>query len=353
MNENDELKKIIRDMVDAEINAIEKEINDIVAEAVRSKIIPALRAAIRKSIARELSATISELHGKQLNRTVFNIRDEKLSANSSSIESDVHSVAEAKFGEPSCDHGLYLYGLAPTDVSISLGNVGIDGCEVYTIPHEGISAIVHKCPLEPYKSDDDETVKRWIKTHQTVLDLASDRFGTVMPFGFDTIISPKDNLSAEDVLEKWISAELDEIKRKLKRIEGRKEYGIQVFYNPFAFVDKIERDSAEVRKIKEEIASKPPGMAYMYRQKLEIAVKRELDAIIDGYFKEFYDKIRRNVDDIKVEKLKKSEDSSVMMLNLSVLASDEKVLGQALDEIESVEGFSVRFTGPWQPYSFV
>jgi len=43
----------------------------------------------------------------------------------------------------------------------------------------------------------------------------------------------------------------------------------------------------------------------------------------------------------------------VMMMNLSVLASDEKALGQVLDEIEREEGISIRFTGPWQPYSFI
>jgi len=28
-------------------------------------------------------------------------------------------------------------------------------------------------------------------------------------------------------------------------------------------------------------------------------------------------------------------------------------LGEELDEINKMQGFSVRFTGPWPPYSFV
>jgi hypothetical protein len=53
------------------------------------------------------------------------------------------------------------------------------------------------------------------------------------------------------------------------------------------------------------------------------------------------------------EKVKKAEDGMVMMMNLSALASDEKALGSVLDEIESEKGFTVHFTEPWQPYSFI
>jgi len=56
------------------------------------------------------------------------------------------------------------------------------------------------------------------------------------------------------------------------------------------------------------MASKPAGLAYMYKQKLENAVKVELDKLIDAYFKDFYGKIRRNAEDIKVEKVKKADD---------------------------------------------
>ena len=113
--------------------------------------------------------------------------------------------------------------------------IGIDECEVYTIPHEGISAIVHDSPLEPYKSDDDETVKAWVKVHQRVMDAAAERFGNIMPFGFDTIISPKENATAKDALEMWLSDEHEELLRKLEKIKGKKEYGVQIFYNPPAF----------------------------------------------------------------------------------------------------------------------
>ena len=251
------------------------------------------------------------------------------------------------------DQGLYLYGLIDTSVSARLGKIGIDECEVYTIPYDGISAIVHNSPLEPYKSDNDETVKIWVKVHQRVMDVAAEKFGNIMPFSFDTIISPKDNATAKDALMRWLSDEHEEILRKMDKIKGKKEYGIQIFYIPSAFGEKIEKESEEVKRMKEQMASKPPGLAYMYKQKLENIVKGELDTLMDAYFKNFYEKIKGTSDEIKVEKVKKADNGMVMMMNLSVLARDEKALGSVLDEIESEEGIKIHFTGPWQPYSFI
>ena len=44
-----------------------------------------------------------------------------------------------------------------------------------------------------------------------------------------------------------------------------------------------------------------------------------------------------------------------MIMNLSCLVAREKYLelGEELGSINGMAGFSVRFTGPWPPYSFV
>jgi hypothetical protein len=355
MTDNGALREIIARIVREEIKALAEETNNIIAEVVREELLPGLRAAVRESIAKELGYAAKEAQAYPLTKR------NAVSDDSGVSDKQAVPVVGAVFDELSkeetvvagYDQGLYLYGLIDSGVSAKLGKIGIDECEVYTIPYDGISAIVHNSPLEPYKSDKDETVKSWVKVHQRVMDVAAERFGNLMPFGFDTIILPKDNGTAKDALMKWLSDEHDEILRKMDKIKGKKEYGIQVFYIPSVFGEKIEKESEEVKRMKEEIASKPPGLAYMYKQKLGNIVKEELDALMDACFEKFYEKIKGISDDIKVEKVKKAEDGMVMMMNLSVLASDEKALGSALDGIETENGFTVHFTGPWQPYSFI
>lgn len=44
-----------------------------------------------------------------------------------------------------------------------------------------------------------------------------------------------------------------------------------------------------------------------------------------------------------------------MLMNLSCLVKKHRVseLGNELEQIQNVDGISVRFSGPWAPYSFV
>jgi hypothetical protein len=93
----------------------------------------------------------------------------------------------------------------------------------------------------------------------------------------------------------------------------------------------------------------------MYRQKLENLLKREMETKADECFKDFYGRIRKHTDDVRVEKTKKAEPGLSMIMNLSCLVDRDRYskLGDELDKINRMAGFSVRFTGPWPPYSFV
>ncbi len=101
--------------------------------------------------------------------------------------------------------------------------------------------------------------------------------------------------------------------------------------------------------------SKPKCTAYMYKQKLEDALKKEMEAMADQYFKDFYQRIRQHAEDIRVDKTKRADEDKQMLMNLSCLVNKDKYkeLGEELEGIRGVDGLSVRFTGPWPPYTFV
>jgi hypothetical protein len=117
----------------------------------------------------------------------------------------------------------------------------------------------------------------------------------------------------------------------------------------------LTRKDEDLEKLSEEIKSKPKGVAYMYKQKLEKLLRGRLEREAEGYFKEFYGRIKECTKEIRMEKLKKEEEPRQMLMNVSCLADkrDVKTLGNELDKIDNMEGFSIRFTGPWPPYSFV
>jgi hypothetical protein len=254
------------------------------------------------------------------------------------------------------EKGRYLYGVAASERAVRLGPIGIEACDVYTISYEDFCAIVHNCPTEPYQSMDEETVKRWIRTHQSVLDEAKERFGTVIPFGFDTILQSGDEATSPDeVVEGWLKGDYERLQTIMEKIKDRDEYGVQIFYGSGLIGRQIAEQSQEIQKLKEEIATKSAGMAYIYREKLEKVVKAEMEKLAGKWFKEFYSRIKQHTEDIVVEKTKKVDRDKVMLLNLSCLVAREKVdsLGEELEKINNIEGFSVHFSGPWPPYSFV
>jgi hypothetical protein len=272
---------------------------------------------------------------------------------------DTRAAAEAQVGQSDTTaeaKGRYVYGIAAGGEALRLGPIGIESSEVYTIPYRDLCALVHNCPTEPYQSSNDGIVKGWVRTHQSVLDGAKERFGTIIPLGFDTILQSKgDSISPDQVVRDWLKEDYDRLCTMMQKIRGRDEYGVQVSYEPGVIGKQISQQNEEVRKVSEEMATKSPGMAYMYRQKLEKVVKAEMERLADNWFTDFYGRIKKHADDIVVEKTKKMHKDRVMLLNLSCLVAKDNIgaLGEELERINNMEGFSVRFTGPWPPYSFV
>ena len=250
---------------------------------------------------------------------------------------------------------LYLYCVGDGLREAGFGNIGIEGKPVYTIQYKDISAVVHKCPSEPYQSEDDETVKGWVVAHQKVVNDAWEKLGTVLPSGFDTIIKGSEATTAEENLKKWLEENYMRLKDRLGRVNGRVEVGVQVFWDRKTAAHNLLESGEEFKRLKEEMKEKPPGTAYFNKQKMERALRRELEVKADEYFKGFYGRIKQYADDICVEKTKRSEGDKQMLLNLSVLIKKDriKLLGEELAKIRQTDGIEVRFTGPWPPYSFV
>ena len=256
---------------------------------------------------------------------------------------------------PITGQGRYLYCVADSGKQVSLGPIGINGSKVYTIPYRDICAVVHECPAEPYQSTDGETVNSWVLAHQKVVDEAWGRWGTVLPLGFDTIVVDKDSIGPEDNVRNWLQSDYDNLKSKLEKVRGKAEYGVQIFWEPQVIARSLTKTSPEISQLEEEMKSQSRGVAYLYKQKLENALKRELESKADQCFRDFYERIRRHVANIVVEKTKPGDQNTQMIMNLSCLLPRGKTaeLGEELHRINSMEGFSVRFTGPWPPYSFV
>lgn len=247
------------------------------------------------------------------------------------------------------EKGIYLYCIAEGNVNEDFGNTGVENSKVYTILFRDVSAVVHSCKAEPYNSEDENIVKGWVLSHQGVVDRAMEKYGTILPLGFDTIIK-----GDEKALKEWLEKEYDNFKNKLEKVRGKKEYGVQIFIDEKTFVKELEKNE-EIKNLAEKIEKMPKGTAYMFQKKMENTIKNAMENESKKMFAEFHEKIKNSSDAAKIEKNKDTKDGKRMILNTSVLLKNEnvKALGAQLDEINKRKGVSVRFVGPFAPYSFV
>jgi len=253
----------------------------------------------------------------------------------------------------SVEEGRYLYCIVKSGKETDFRQVGIEDNIAYIVPFNEIGAVVHSCEAKPYITKDKKKAGEWILAHQYVIDLASEEFGIVIPLTFDTIIG-----GGDETVKQWLREEYNQLKTYLDKLEGKAEYGIQIFIDKELF-EKSVLESTEFQDLKKELERKSEGAAYLIKKKIEKRVEIEERKIVEKHAKIFHDKIKGLVDEVRLESVDRGVPekwkNKQMILNLSCLArkGDIKPLGEMLNEINGEKGFAVRFTGPWPPYSFV
>ncbi|MFB3765596.1 MAG: gas vesicle protein GvpL [Methanotrichaceae archaeon] len=252
------------------------------------------------------------------------------------------------------DEARYLYSVANCAEKLELGRIGIEESIVYTIPYRDIAAIVHSCGSKPYSTEDKRLAEGWILEHAYVIDLATKRFGTVLPFSFDVIIRGDDHM-----IEQWLSENYEGIKSELERMKGKSEYSVQIFCDTEILSSKYLYKDWSIKELEDRAEKVGKGTAYLLRRKLDMKIREKVVAEIIRLSDEFGERIKALSDDVKVEKKKTSQldkyRGKSLITSLSCLVSEDKVapLGDVLEEINNLDGFAVRFTGPWAPFSFV
>jgi len=187
------------------------------------------------------------------------------------------------------------------------------------------------------------------------VDRAWERYETIIPFGFDTIIVSTNGKSARQNLNEWLEKESPELQRKLEYLKNKAEYGVQVLWDPTVILPRIREQDAEIQDLEKEIRSKPAGVAYLLQKKLEELIRQRLETAADAYFKTFYQQIRECVENIRVEKVRKEELPKQMILNVSCLQNREEIaaLGTVLEKLAGCPALMSASPAPGHRYSFV
>lgn len=245
--------------------------------------------------------------------------------------------------------GRYLYCIVDGGAPASLGRIGIEGNNVYSVPFKDLCAIVHDCPVEPYSSENQGKMMSWAVTHQKVMEEAWKKSRAVVPVSFGTIV--KGQL---DGLRGWLSYNYESLRKNIERYRDKEEYGIQVFWNTDMVAERLVDTIPELKGLKMETDAGQEGVNYMHKQLFDKKLMQEMESEARLRFRELLFRIKERVEELKIGKTKETSVCAEMLMNLSCLVHRESAMDliEELDRINMMDNIFVRIAGPWPPYSF-
>ncbi|SFR45805.1 gas vesicle protein GvpL [Halogeometricum limi] len=251
-------------------------------------------------------------------------------------------------------NGRYLYCVVrrDDDAAASFDVSGVDGAPLTLVSAGGLSAVVHDRD-EPYESDETTQVRDWLYDHQSAVERVGETFGTPVPFRFDTIVR-----GGDEAVRAWLDANAETLNEALTALDGRWEYRVEVEWDREALVDRLTEDDERLAELDDRLADASEGTAFLVEKQYDRRVselvterRRTRSASLD-------EELRRRTAEVvelgDAPQTPLTETPSGPTARFAVLADDDErdAVGSYLDTIADEDGASVRYTGPWPPYTF-
>ena len=273
--------------------------------------------------------------------------------------------AETKPAEGEDAQGLYVYcvgehaALAPLFDADVPGAIE-DGRGLELIEAGGLAAVVSRVPLSDYGedalasrlADATWTATRAIR-HERVVEHFARRIA-VVPLRFGTIYLRREPVAG-------VLAERGaQLRAGLARLEGREEWGLNVYVERARLREEVTRVSARLRELGERAESSPPGQAYLLRKKIEAMREEEARAETKRITFEIEAALAAACDGaarlrvLKDEATAQGELAARLAFLVARTRFDEfREAAERLAEEHVPLGFSFELTGPWPAYNFV
>ena len=251
------------------------------------------------------------------------------------------------------EEGRYLYCVVDADEDATFTADGIEGELVSILVEDGLGAVVQSVD-SVYDSEDMTRVRRWLLTHQQVIDAAGDAFGTPLPFRFDTIFR-----GGDETVSEWLRDNHDELADALDWLAGRWEYRIEVRWNEAAVRESVREEDAQLQELATSIDEASSGTQYLLESQFEQRLADRLQHRSERLEAQLVENIEPYVvelqhSDTRARVLPTEVEADLdTAVQLSVLADSthEEQIGEQLEAIADQPQYEVRYTGPWPPYS--
>jgi hypothetical protein len=269
-------------------------------------------------------------------------------------------------GPPAGDgEALYVYAVGR---HAELGPLLRDGAPEAIEPEAGLelveegelAAVASRVPLADYGeetlparlADATWTATRALRHERAVEHFA--RRAAVAPLRFGAIYLRRESIA------RMLRERAAELLAVLARLEGREEWGVNLYVVRAVLRGEVERVSPRLRELAERAAVAAPGQAYLLRKKIEAARDDETRAEIRRTAAEVERRLGAASDGAARLRVLKDEaaEQGETAARLAFLVRREgfapfRAEAERLAEEYAPLGFRLELTGPWPAYNFV
>ena len=274
--------------------------------------------------------------------------------------------ASKKGGRGDADEGLafYLYCVGAHDALArafegELPPAIEDAGKLELMTAGGLAAVASAVPLSDYGEealgsrleDATWTAVRALRHEGVVGHFA--RLAPVAPLRFGTIYLRRESVA------RMLEERGEELRRVVARLEGREEWGVNVYAERARMKEEVVRLSPRLREMSERAEESAPGQAYLIRKKIEALRDEETRAETRRVVNEMEAALAAASAGAARLRLLKDEanDRGELASKLAFLVPREgfaefRAAAERLAERHAPLGFRIELTGPWPAYNF-
>lgn len=257
------------------------------------------------------------------------------------------------------NNGILLYCIANELNNEIFNIIGMDGNgKLYSIENSGLFAIVGNVDLAQYgqeamaeKGEDVEWLKKKAVMFMDII-LKINSLSCIIPMKFLTIFT------AEDRVKDIVTENFDLFEHNFERINNKEELSVKIYCDGKKYKEKVMAN--EITNFEKSLVGKPKGAAFFLKKKFEGELDDKIQSRICNLANEFTDNMKSLASEMKSNKIIAKEITEIsipMILNCAYLVDNDKQ-EQFLDKIEELKesyednGFIIKLSGPWPPFSF-
>lgn len=244
------------------------------------------------------------------------------------------------------EEGKYIYSIIREDGNRNFGFLaGINNRQVHLIGFQDLAAVVSNTPIIDFDRMPKEELTRYLLIHEHLNEQLM-RDHDLIPMSFGIIAG------SEEELRKILESAFLQFKTALKRVSGKAEFVVQVFWDEKKALNELLESDPEIRKLKKEADSRGTILGMPLKIKIGKLIFEALQVKKREYADEIEKSILKEFPDIVSGKHLVKD----MVMNHSILIDRSRVpeLDEKMNELGERYGATLKFKyiGPMPPYSF-